>query len=59
LVEVFSDKKANLGVTLFWLVIPILVMMMLASPERGLQVVYIPLSSIPVVLSFAVEHFWF
>jgi hypothetical protein len=49
-------RNASLGVTVFWFIIPALVMVMLANPERGVQMTYIPLAFIPVVLSFAFEH---
>jgi len=57
LIEVFPLKKASLGVSLFWLIIPMLVLVMLANPERGLQVAYIPLTFIPALLSFVMEYF--
>lgn len=58
MLEIFSIKNASLGVTSFWFIIPALVTVMLANPERGLQVAYIPLTFIPVLLSFAIEYFW-
>lgn len=57
LTEIFPLKKASLGVVLFWLIIPALVLVMLVSPERGLQVAYFPLAFIPVLLSFVTEYF--
>jgi hypothetical protein len=52
-----SHKKASLGTSLFWLIIPILVIVMLANPERNLQWAYLPLTFIPTVLSFVIEYF--
>jgi hypothetical protein len=57
LIELFTPKRASLGVSLFWLIIPVLVLVMLANPERGLQVAYLPLTFIPALLSFAIEYF--
>ena len=57
LAEIFPLKKASLGLVLFWLIIPTLVLVMLVSPERGLQVAYFPLAFIPVLLSFVIEYF--
>lgn len=59
LTKVFSFKKASLGVTLFWFILPFLVVVMLANPERGLHVAYIPLAFIPVLLSYTTEYFLF
>jgi len=55
--DVFTPKKASLGVVLFWFIIPVLVLVMLANPERGLQVAYLPLTFIPALLSFVIEYF--
>jgi len=57
LIDAFTPKRASLGVSLFWLIIPVLVLVMLANPERGLQVAYLPLTFIPALLSFVIEHF--
>lgn len=57
LIEFFTAKKASLGVILFWLIIPALVIVMWASPERNLQEAYVPLAFIPALLSFVIEHF--
>lgn len=57
LICVFTPRRASLGVSLFWLIIPALVLVMLANPERGLQVAYLPLAFIPALLSFAIEYF--
>jgi hypothetical protein len=57
--EVFTSSKARYGVTAFWLLIPVLVMVMLANPEHRLEAYYIPLSFIPALLSFALEQFLF
>jgi len=57
LVEEFHLRKASLGVTLFWLIIPVLGAVMLASPERSFQVAYLPLMFIPSLLSFIIEYF--
>lgn len=57
LVREFPIKKASLGVTLFWLIIPVLGAVMLASPERNFQAAYVPLMFIPSLLSFIVEYF--
>ena len=57
LIELFTPKRASLGVSLFWLIIPVLVLVMLANPERGLQVAYLPLTFIPALLSFVIEYF--
>lgn len=56
LVGEFHRKKASLGVTLFWLILPVLGAVMLASPERSFQVAYLLLMFIPSLLSFIVEH---
>ncbi len=56
-IKIFSPKKASLGVSLFWLIIPVLVMVMLANPERGLQMAYLPLTFIPAMISFVIEYF--
>lgn len=56
-IEMFSPKKASFGVTVFWLIIPILVAIMLANPERGLRLYYLPLTFIPVLLSLIMEYF--
>jgi len=50
-------KKASLGVILFWLVIPVLGVAMLASRERSFQAAYLPLMFIPPLLSFVIEYF--
>jgi len=55
--NVLSPKKASLGTNLFWLIIPLLVVIMLANPERNLQWAYLPLTFIPTVLSFVMEYF--
>lgn len=57
LVGEFPIKKASLGVTLFWLIIPVLGAVMLASPERNFQATYLPLMFIPSLLSFIIEYF--
>jgi len=57
LIDIFPAKKAGLGVTLFWLIIPALVMVMLANPERGLQWYYLPLTFTPTLLSLLIEQF--
>lgn len=57
LIHVFPFKKACLGVTLFWLIIPALVVVMLANPERGLQWYYLPLTFTPTLLSLLMERF--
>jgi hypothetical protein len=57
LIVSFSAKRASLGVSLFWLIIPVLVLVMLANPERGLQVAYFPLTFVPALLSFVIEYF--
>lgn len=57
LLELFAPVKASLGVALFWLIIPLLIAVMLANPERGLQSTYLPLSFIPTLLSSAIEYF--
>lgn len=59
LVKMLLPKKASFGVNIFWLIIPLLVVVMLANPERGLHVAYLPLSFIPVLLSFVIEYFLF
>jgi len=56
-VEVFSIKKASLGVIIFWFIIPILSIVMLANPERGLRWTYLPLTFIPALLSLVIEYF--
>ena len=57
LIEMFHPEKASLGVILFWLIIPVLGAVMLASPERNFQVAYLPLMFIPSLLSFILEYF--
>ncbi|MDH5460038.1 MAG: hypothetical protein OEW71_03270 [Candidatus Bathyarchaeota archaeon] len=57
LIGMFHPEKASLGVTLFWLIIPVLGAVMLASPERNFQVAYFPLMFIPSLLSFILEYF--
>jgi hypothetical protein len=57
LMKIFTPKKARLGVTLFWLIIPALVIVMLANPERDLQLTYLPLAFMPSLLSFIIENF--
>ena len=57
-VEEFSPKKASLGVPFFWLIIPVLDALMLASSKRSLQMAYLPLMFIPSLLSFIIERFW-
>jgi len=57
--EFFPPRNVSLGVTLFWLIIPVLVVVMLANPERGLQVVYLPLTFIPALLSFSIRYLMF
>jgi hypothetical protein len=57
--ELFASKRASLGVSLFWLIIPVLVLVMLANPERGLQVAYLPLTFIPTLISFVRVFFGF
>jgi len=56
--KIFSFKEASLGVTLFWLIIPMLIMLILISPERNLQVAYFPLAFIPTLFSFIIEYFF-
>lgn len=57
LVGEFPLKRASLGVPFFWLIIPLLGAVTLASPERSFQVAYLPLMFIPSLLSFVIEHF--
>jgi hypothetical protein len=57
LTGLFTPKRASLGVCFFWLIIPVLVLVMLANPERSLQVAYLPLTFIPELLSFVIEYF--
>lgn len=57
--EIYPLKKASLGVSLFWLIIPVLVLVMILNPERDLAWSYIPLAFIPSLLSFALENFLF
>jgi len=57
LIKMFSPRRASLGVVLFWFIIPMLVMVMLANPERGLQLAYLPLAFIPTFISFVIEYF--
>jgi hypothetical protein len=57
MLEVFPMEKAKLGVAIFWLIIPLLVAVMVASPERSLHVGYVPLAFIPALASFLMEHF--
>jgi len=57
LMEVFPIKVASLGLVFFWLIIPVLIVVMLANPERELQAAYLPLTFIPASLSFFMEYF--
>jgi uncharacterized membrane protein len=57
--EVFTVRKARYGVAVFWLLIPVLVMVMLANLERGLEAFYLPLTFIPALLAFALEQLLF
>jgi len=57
--EVFSPRKARYGVAVFWLLIPLLVIVMLANPEHRLEVSYLPLTFIPALLSFAMDKLLF
>jgi len=57
LIKMFSPRRASLGVVLFWFIIPMLVMVMLTNPERGLQLAYLPLTFIPTLISFVIEYF--
>lgn len=61
LCNVFSPKKASLGVFLFWFIIPILVAIMLISPDYqlSLQFYLFPLTFTPAIFSFFVEYFLF
>jgi hypothetical protein len=59
LVEVFSLEKAKLGVSLFWLMIPFLAAVMVVSPERNLNLAYLPLAFVPALISFLMERFIF
>ncbi|MEM3596851.1 MAG: hypothetical protein QXJ53_01790 [Candidatus Bathyarchaeia archaeon] len=56
---VFSAKRAMLGVAVFWLIIPFLVVVMVFSPERNLNLVYLPLAFVPALTSFLMERFIF
>jgi hypothetical protein len=51
-VEELALKKASLGVILFWLVIPVLRVAMLANRERSFQVAYLRFMLISPLLSF-------
>lgn len=57
----FSLKKASLGVFLFWFIIPVLVAIMLISPDYQLSVQFslFPLTFIPALASFGLEYFLF
>lgn len=57
LTEILTSKGASLSVVLFWLIIPMLLIVMVISPERNLQAAYFPLAFLPVLLSFAIEYF--
>jgi hypothetical protein len=57
LLNLFSYKKASLGVVLFWFIIPLLGIIMCSNPERNLPVGYFPLMFIPMLSSFFVEYF--
>jgi len=59
LVEVFSVEKARLGVAAFWLIIPFLVAIMVVSPERNLNLAYLPLAFVPALISYLMERFIF
>ncbi|RJS82126.1 hypothetical protein CW707_01680 [Candidatus Bathyarchaeota archaeon] len=58
-VEIYPLRKASFGVSLFWLIIPLLVTVMMLSPERSLAWSYLPLSFIPALLSIALEYLLF
>lgn len=55
--EVYSLKKASFAVSLFWFIIPLLVIMIIVSPERDLGWSYLPFSFIPFFMSIALEYF--
>jgi len=57
LIEVSPSERASRGVSLFWLTIPTLVMVMLASPEYSMQIAYVPIAFVPALLSFVIEYF--
>ncbi len=57
--EIYPSKKASICVSLFWLIIPVLVFVMIFNPERGLAWSYLPLSFIPALLSIVIEYFLF
>ncbi|HDD70233.1 MAG TPA: hypothetical protein ENG19_03790 [Candidatus Bathyarchaeota archaeon] len=57
--EIYPLRKASFGVSLFWLIIPLLVTVMMLSPERSLAWSYLPLSFIPALLSIALEYLLF
>jgi len=54
--EMCSPEKVRWGISFFWLIIPMLVTVMLASPERNLPLVCLVLAFAPVVVSFLFEH---
>lgn len=57
--EVYSLKKASFSVSLFWLIIPSLVAIMILSPELSLGWSHFPLSFILAFLSIALERVLF
>jgi hypothetical protein len=59
MLEIFPIEKVKLGVAVFWLIIPLLVAVMVASPERSLHVGYLPLAFVPAFASFLIERFIF
>lgn len=55
LTELYPFKTASLGVAAFWLTVPLLFIVMVASPEHPLQTMYLPLAFLPSLLSFIIE----
>ena len=56
LMELFSRRRAGLGVVLFWFVVPFLTVLYMIGQAR-LLIGYLPISFLPVVASFLM--YWF
>jgi len=51
----YSFRMGSLGVSVFWLIVPLLFIAVVASPEHILQTMYLPLAFLPSLLSFIME----
>lgn len=54
LIRVISAEHVSLCTVLFWLVIPVISAVMLANPDRSLQLAYMPLAFVPSLLLFVI-----